>query len=155
MKTDSTTIDKEVLEAFQMETKRSWKAANNARKLLARNNNNDFREQIIGTARASGYCGIWMIVFQDDDDMCRRLIRTFLLDKKTYDMTTEEHKTNKEICKECDYFKVSTAPIFAINHTKVCMNSRSDHCGHVLYLSHPACIRFRFRPKNTKRRGSG
>ena len=79
--TDHTTIDKGVLESFRMGTKRSWETANNAKRLLARNDNdnNDFREQIIETAQASGYYGIWMIVFQDDDDMCRRLIKSFLL----------------------------------------------------------------------------
>ena len=58
-------------------------------------------------------------------------------------MTAEKHKAHKEICDECGYFKVSTAPVFGITHTKVCMNDRSDHYGHVLYLSHPACIKLR------------
>ena len=79
MKTDHTTVDKELLESFRRVIKKSWETANNARRLLARNDNNDFREQIIDTARASGHCDIWMTVFQDDDDMCRRLIQTFLI----------------------------------------------------------------------------
>lgn len=40
-------------------------------------NNNDFREQIIDTAKVKGFWSIWMTVFHDDADMCRRLIQTF------------------------------------------------------------------------------
>lgn len=51
--------------------------ANRAKKRLERNDNEDFKEQIIDTARSKGCWGVWMTVFKDDADMLDRLIRAF------------------------------------------------------------------------------
>lgn len=54
-----------------------WNIAQRARERLQRNNNEDFREQIVETALGHGYWSIWMTVFSNDTDMCRRLIQAF------------------------------------------------------------------------------
>ncbi len=51
-----------------------WNIAKRSKERLARNNNSDFREQIVETATGYGYWSIWMTVFSDDADMLCRFI---------------------------------------------------------------------------------
>ena len=53
----------------------AWNIAQRAKSRLERNNNEDFREQIVETAVGHAYWSIWMTVFSDDSDMLNRLIQ--------------------------------------------------------------------------------
>lgn len=55
----------------------AWDNAERAKKRLSQNDIDELREQIVETAQANGYWSIWMTVFEDDPDMCRRLIEAF------------------------------------------------------------------------------
>jgi uncharacterized protein (TIGR02646 family) len=57
--------------------KESWEIAQLAKKRLTRNDNQDFRDQIIETAQAKGFWSIWKTVFKDDADMSQKLIQVF------------------------------------------------------------------------------
>ncbi len=52
-----------------------WSIAERAKERLQRNDNEDFREQVVETAVGHAYWSIWMTVFADDADMRNRLIR--------------------------------------------------------------------------------
>ncbi len=55
----------------------AWEIAQRARERLARNNTNDFRNQIMENALANGFWSVWMTVFEDDADMLALLIEAF------------------------------------------------------------------------------
>ncbi len=55
----------------------AWDKAVRAKSRLARNNTQDFKDQILDTAVDKGYWSIWMTVFSDDADMLQRLITSF------------------------------------------------------------------------------
>jgi uncharacterized protein (TIGR02646 family) len=57
-----------------MDREEVWKLATLKREVLARNNNEDFRETIAELAKAEGFFSIWMSVFEDDPDMRRRFV---------------------------------------------------------------------------------
>ncbi|MGC1374850.1 MAG: hypothetical protein WA821_01420 [Anaerolineales bacterium] len=48
--------------------------AERARVGLQASDNTWFREQIVDTARAKGFWSVWLTVFENDADMCNRLI---------------------------------------------------------------------------------
>ena len=52
-----------------------WDIAIRAKERLSRNDNDDFREQIVDTMTGHAYWSIWMTVFQDDSDMLQRFIK--------------------------------------------------------------------------------
>ncbi|WP_422134565.1 MULTISPECIES: HNH endonuclease [unclassified Endozoicomonas] len=52
-----------------------WHIAQRARQRLQRNDNEDFRDQVVETAVGHAYWSIWMTVFANDSDMLNRLIR--------------------------------------------------------------------------------
>lgn len=51
--------------------------AKRSKERLQRNNYDDFKEQIVDTAKASGFWSVWMTVFKDDSGMKQRLIDSF------------------------------------------------------------------------------
>lgn len=55
----------------------AWRIAERTKTRLQRNNNEDFREQVIETAVGHAYWSIWMTVFADDPDILCRLIEAF------------------------------------------------------------------------------
>jgi uncharacterized protein (TIGR02646 family) len=56
----------------------AWGMARHSRMRLQRKPDNaDMREQIVDTAKATGFWSIWMTVFADDADMRRRFIEAF------------------------------------------------------------------------------
>lgn len=55
----------------------TWDIAQRAKERLGRNDNADFREQIIDTATGHAYWSVWLTVFEEDPDMCKRLIEAF------------------------------------------------------------------------------
>ena len=55
----------------------AWDKAVRAKMRLAQNDTVELREQIVENAVSNGYWSIWMTVFHDDSDICRRLIETF------------------------------------------------------------------------------
>jgi len=60
-----------------MNRREAWDMAQRAKERLARNDTEDFREQIVETAQPKGFWSAWMTVFQDDVDMLSRLINAF------------------------------------------------------------------------------
>ncbi len=71
------TNDLEASDRRWQNRRESWDIAERAKERLARNYNEDFKEQIIDTAYAKGFWSVWMTVFKDDADMLDRLIRAF------------------------------------------------------------------------------
>ncbi|MCC5884783.1 MAG: HNH endonuclease [Halomonas sp.] len=57
-----------------MDREEVWTLAQVARRTLANNNNIDFREYIVSTAKKAGFFSIWLTVFDDDSDMRCRLV---------------------------------------------------------------------------------
>lgn len=57
--------------------KEAWKKSEEAANRLANHNNEAMREQIVETARSTGFWSVWMTVFADDHDMRRRFIAAF------------------------------------------------------------------------------
>jgi uncharacterized protein (TIGR02646 family) len=57
--------------------KEAWEIAIRSKERLSRNDNEDFREQVLETPKAKGFWSIWMTVFKDDADMLQRLIEAF------------------------------------------------------------------------------
>lgn len=55
----------------------AWDIANHARRRLEKVDFVELREQIVETAQAKGYWSMWMVVFEDDHDMLKRLIAAF------------------------------------------------------------------------------
>ena len=55
----------------------AWNIATREKQKLSKNDDNDTRETVVKLALASGYWSTWMTVFEDDPDMCRRLIEAF------------------------------------------------------------------------------
>jgi len=64
-------------ETKDMSWREIWDIAVRSKKRLFRNNTDDFREQIVETARGHAYWRVWMKVFEDDPDMRRRFIEAF------------------------------------------------------------------------------
>ncbi|MEK8016526.1 MAG: HNH endonuclease [Candidatus Parabeggiatoa sp.] len=54
-----------------------WDLAQQAKRLLALNDNPDMRKFIVKNAKAHGFWSIWMSLFQDDPDMLNRFIQAF------------------------------------------------------------------------------
>lgn len=54
-----------------------WEVAQHSLDRLKRNDNDDFREQIVQTALGRGYFSIWMSVFINDKDMLKRFVYAF------------------------------------------------------------------------------
>lgn len=55
----------------------AWSKAERAKLNLDKQPTETMREQIIDTATSTGFWSVWMTVFQDDNDMRRRLIEAF------------------------------------------------------------------------------
>lgn len=54
-----------------------WKLAVCKRDALSRNDNDDFKNALIDIAKAEGFFGVWMAVFEGNIDMRRRLVSAF------------------------------------------------------------------------------
>jgi uncharacterized protein (TIGR02646 family) len=61
-----------------VEREEKWKLAQLKRNALQRNDNAAFREVLIDLAKESGFFGIWMSAFHDDEDIRRRLVEAFV-----------------------------------------------------------------------------
>jgi uncharacterized protein (TIGR02646 family) len=56
----------------------AWTLANLKRERLEQNDSQDFRDMLIELAEATGFFGVWMNVFHNDEDIRQRLIATFI-----------------------------------------------------------------------------
>lgn len=68
----------EVTDRRWLERRNAWERANHAKKRLRHNDTPFMREQIIDTALEKGFFSIWMTVFQDDLEMRKALVHSFL-----------------------------------------------------------------------------
>lgn len=57
--------------------RQAWDLAQQAKTLLATNNNPMMRNYVTNNAKAIGFWSIWMTIFQDDPDMLNRFIQAF------------------------------------------------------------------------------
>lgn len=71
------TNDPEASDRRWQNRRETWDIAKRAKERLARNNNEDFKDQILDTALAKGFWSVWATVFKDDADMLDRLIKAF------------------------------------------------------------------------------
>jgi len=55
----------------------TWDIAFDSKQDLASCDTSEMRRQIVRTATGHAYWSIWMTIFKDDADMCRRLIQAF------------------------------------------------------------------------------
>lgn len=76
--TEDLSKNPEVTDRRWLERKNAWERANRAIQRLRQNDTLFMREQIIDTALEKGFFSIWMTVFQDDKEMKRALIRSFV-----------------------------------------------------------------------------
>lgn len=73
---DKTPLTAEMSDRRWLNRKDAWGKATRARERLAKNDIIELREQIAEHVADKGYWSIWMTVFQDDQDMLNRIIKT-------------------------------------------------------------------------------